>query len=369
MSETRHNYNENDQNSADHWDTRGLGIAGLKGGAGPLGWPAVLFLIFLFVLVGVHIESLNLTEMVKTAIAPLTVLLAVGGAPLLLLIADRADQNPNRQADTLEKCSMLISLVTTFAIVSILVHVLLPIGQARDLAGVTSVCLIILLPIALLRIRAIISFIDRLGRSSDPSPPLPTKARRLAWVVDLLSSGLVVLIVVWLLAPRIERLATTAWPESVTLWTSIIVVYYVYQVIAIRAWGRTLGQQLVHVRIVSSRNGERPRLVIIMIRTLIPALTGYFYLLLPILGSSTSSLMNSKTIPYLISFGFALSMIVLIVGVASLAWLREIHPRGQGLLDLITKTVSIPHPRVHRMPQTEGPDDSQRQHAERAPRE
>ncbi len=351
MSETRHN--ENDQSSEDHWDTRGLGIAGLKGRAGPLGWPAVLLLLFLFVLVGVHIESLHLTEMVKVAIAPLTVLLAVGGAPLLLLIADRADKNPNRQATTLEKCSMLIALVTTLAIVSILVHIILPVGEARDLAGVTSVCLIILLPIALLRIRAIISFIDRLGRSSDPSPPLPTKARRWAWIVDLLSSGLVVLAIVWLLAPRIEGLATTAWPESVTLWTSIIVVYYVYQVIAIRTWGCTLGQQFVRVRIVSARNGGRPRLVTIMVRTLIPTLTGFLYLLFPILASSTSTLMSSKTIPYLVSLGFALSMIVLIVGVASLVWLREIHPRGQGLLDLITKTVSIPHPRGQSKLQTE----------------
>ena len=359
-------HSENDHRSAIDWDTRGLGIAGLKGGAGPLGWPAVLFLFFTFVLVGVHIDSLNLTEMVKTAIAPLTVLLAVGGAPLLLLIADRADQNPNRQATTLEKCSMLISLVTTLAIVSILVHILLPAGQARDMAGVTSVCLIILLPIALLRTRAILSFIDGIGRSSDPSTPLPAKARRWAWVVDLLSSGLIVLAIVWLLAPRIERLATTAWPAPVTLWTSIIAVYYVYQVIAIRTWGCTLGQQLVRVRIVSSRSGERPRLVTIMIRTFIPTLAGFFYLLLPILGSSTSSLMDSRTMPYVISIGFALSMIVLIVGVASLVWLREIHPRGQGLLDLITKTVSIPYPKGQSRSQTEQPDGSQAQRADSA---
>ena len=358
-----HHY-EKDNSSAIDWDTRGLGITGLKGGAGPLGWPAVLFLFFAFVLVGVHVDSLNLTEMVKTAIAPLTVLLAVGGAPLLLLIADRAEQNPNRHATTLEKCSMLIALVTALAIVSILIHILLPVGEARDVAGVTSVCLIILLPIALLRTRAILNFIDSMGRGRDPSTPLPTKARRWAWVVDLFSSGLVVLIIVWLLAPRIEGLATTAWPESVTLWTSIVVVYYVYQVLAMRTWGRTLGQQLVRVRVVSSRSGERPGLARIMIRTFFPTLAGFFYLLLPLLESSTSSLMDSGTLPYVVSIGFALSVIMLITGVASLVWLREIHPRGQGLLDLITKTVSIPHPKRQSTPQTGGPDGSQGQRTE-----
>ena len=99
-------------------------------------------------------------------------------------------------------------------------------------------------------------------------------------------------------------------------------------------------------------------------RTLIPTLAGYFYLLLPIFGSSTSNSMNSKAMLYFVSIGIALSIVVLTLGVISLVWLREIHPRGQGLLDLITKTVSIPHQREQSTPQTEMASDSQRRSAE-----
>ncbi len=76
--------------------------------------------------------------------------------------------------------------------------------------------------------------------------------------------------------------------------------------------------------------------------------------------------MNSKTILYLVSIGFALSIVVLTLGIVSLVWLREIHPRGQGLLDLITKTVSIPHQREQSTPQAEMASDSQRHCAESA---
>ena len=240
VSETCHK--EDEQNSMNHWDARELGIAGLKGRAGPLGWPAVIFLIFLFTLVGVNIESLEVEDMAKLAIAPLTVLLAVAGLPFLKFIAkyvdqaDSTDTNPIKQATSLEKLSMLISIVTTLPVISILVYVLLPIGQARDIAGSTSVCLIVLQPIVLLRIRSIIAFIDNLGSSSDPIPPLPRKAHRWAWIVDLLSSGLVVLPLTLLLALGIRPLTTTIW----VLWTSITGVYFGYQVLAIVIWGRTL---------------------------------------------------------------------------------------------------------------------------------
>ena len=340
--------NEQEDASDSGWDTRGLGIRGLHGRADPLGWPSVIFLFLAFVVIGVSVDSLRLTKTLSLAITPLTVLLTVGGSPLLRLIADRASQEKGRDFTTLEKCSMLIALTTTIAIVLILVHVALPSGQFRDVVGVTSACMILLLPIVLLRAKAILRFVKDIGRDMNPDPPLPARANRWAWVVDTAVSIPVILVVTWLLAPRIEQASNEAWPGLVTFWTALVLFYCIYEVASLRIWGRTMGQWLVRVRVAASEDGERPSIARITLRTLLVTLPLFFYLLLPFMQSSESSLIENRVFSYVVVVGFSIAMIFLLLGVISLVWLREIHPRGQGLLDLVSKTVSVPHPRRQR---------------------
>ena len=65
------------------WETQDLGWRALRESAKPIGWPVYLIAVAVVLLVKLYEDSLQLADALKVAVAPLTVLLAIGSLPLL----------------------------------------------------------------------------------------------------------------------------------------------------------------------------------------------------------------------------------------------------------------------------------------------
>ena len=315
---------------------RQFGLAALSPYAKPFNWPIILALAVAYGVIHYNIDSLKLTQALKLAMTPLAGLIAIG---LYDLLKTRVE--PKAPQKNVDKAAAWITSLASLTILFILVHVAIPEGDIRDALGAVSAVLFIATIVLFLLARNISDFNTRHWEGSDTYPPARYP---LAWLIDaiivIVSSTLIgaaVILFVNLVCD--DRYGANA-PVTLSI---LAAVTWIYQVAAIRLWGCTCGQRVVRVRLVTATSDlDRPGFVRVALRTLLPLAPFYaFYMLIYFEGEGSVNLDDGAL--RLVFGGIAvLAALGLLLGNLSIAILRNMHPQGQGLLDLIAKTVVLP---------------------------
>lgn len=317
-----------------------FGWKALEGYASPFNWPIVALLVVVFVATLTGVENLELTDSLKLAVTSMTVLLA---ADLLGLVSTRVEPQPTRSRRT-DRVFSWIQASASVAIVSILVHVALPAGNARDLLAAVSAVLVLATILLVFRPRNIVEHRPRLVPEDGAYPPTRFP---LAWTVDLVMSTAISIILGSLIVVAKNAVSEEIYdPKEFATFSLVCCSAYIYQIVTIRMFGCTYGQRLARIRVVTERQLRRPKLSTIALRTLIP-IASVYTLVLAISLEATGAVNEENGVWYsAFVVGAVFLMLLNAIGFLSLVFFRNIHPRGQGVIDLITKTVVMPADKV-----------------------
>ena len=315
---------------------RQFGCAPLKDYAKPFNWPIFLGLAAAYIAIHYNIDSLKLTQALKLAMTPLAGFIAIGLFDLLRMRVE--PQLPLRNVD---KAATWITSLASLTVLLILVHVAIPVGDIRDTLGAVSAVLLLATILLFLLARNITEFNTRHWEGNDVYPPARYPW---AWLVDAIMVATLSILV----AVAVGLVANLACDDHYDLGAPatlsiVTAVSYVYQVASISLFGYTYGQRLAKIRVVKATEDlRRPSLLRTGYRTFLPLAHFYaFYMLIALEGEGNISLDGG--IPAFI--GGAVSLLAalgLMLGSLSIVILRNIHPQGQGLLDLIARTVVLP---------------------------
>lgn len=120
------------------------------------------------------------------------------------------------------------------------------------------------------------------GGVSDPSAsratlPAPVARRAVARLIDFTLGGVAFVGLTFVVALNAGRPADGTGVMLVAIGVTFLVVF-VYEVVLVAVWGRTLGKQLMGLVIVRAVDGGRPGLVRALLRNLLPTvlLIGFF---------------------------------------------------------------------------------------------
>ena len=352
------------------WTTDGLGWSALRDSAQPIGWPVYLIAITVIVLLALYRESLKLTQALQLAVAPLSVLLAIGSLPLLKQLVtsglpddvESAESMPGGAPNTADELVARVlgslAILASLNILSILLYVALPRGQVQDTLGLLSVALLLAIVIFSLKIPALTRWQRLYGvENAAPDASVPSTGGKFAWVLDLAICAIIVVIVplVWGAVTSVSPI-TLLQDSPMIFWISTVVPCYLYQLISVRVWGQTLGQRTAWTRVATAVSGTPLGLWRTSLRILIPmSPVSLFYLVLLLVASDNSGSEDSF-LSYALDWTAAVFMISILLGVLSNILIRNIHPRGQGLLDLVMRTVSVREQVRREQPSEESPE-------------
>ena len=326
--------------AAEEWDDRCVGWKGLWARLLPFVVLVVLLLYVLFYVIWIHRESLSLDEALKIALV-LPGALVVFDLPQ---VRGAFAKSPNTATPAEQKLAGWIRRAAVANVISILIHISLPDGDAKHAIGALSALslLAILISIGIgQRVALLIEEAER-RRQSDPLP-LPPKAPTHGWVYDVL---------VWCALAFLAIVATAMLSLVVgvendgtrsLIWcTTTMGFYFVYCIVGVSYRDGTIGHQKAGCRVVRQTTGDRVGLARSALRALM--LIGPVHCLLAY--SSVASLEGAPNNPgflfQLLELSAVVSMLVLIsAGALGHIVLRDVHPRGQGVVDLCTGTLSV----------------------------
>ena len=343
-----HDASDAQHGAAEEWDDRCVGWRGLWSRLLPFCVLAVLFLYFLFYVSWIHRETLNLDETLKFALALPSALLVFGRPQIRSLFAidgpqhitTRSEQN---LADWIRKGAMASLLMILF-------HIALPEGDVKHAIGSLSASMFVALVISIGLGDIIVTLMDESDtrRQTDPLP-LPPKAPTHGWIRDVL---------VWIAIAFVAIIVTAVLSVIVGLdnegtrnliWCTMAMSFYVlYYVVSVSYGGGTIGQRKAGSRVVRQTTGSHISFARAVFRALL--LNVPMYCLLAY--SSVASLHGESSDPSFFYQVVELSAIVsllLLVSVGALGHtvLRDVHPRGQGVVDLCSGTMSVATPQAH----------------------
>ena len=341
--------------AAHEWTTQGLGWSALRESAQPIGWPGYLIVVAVMILLSFYQDSLQLTQALQLALTPLTVLLAIGSLPLLrqlvtMGISDTLESAeaipasaPKTVGEVATSVSGSLAILASLNIFFILLYVALPQGELRDTLGILSAAWLFALVIFAVRIPALIRWQKEFGVGDrEPDSRVPSTGGKHAWVIDFVICIVIVGLVpvVW---GTMSSVSTTNRIQSspVAFWAATVAPCYLYQLLSVGIWGRTVGQRAALIRVVRAANGRRVGWSRASLRILLPMAPVYLFYLLLLLGSSDSTRSEVPFLSFALGATAVVFMLSIMLSILSNILVRNLHPRGQGVLDLIMRTVSV----------------------------
>ena len=314
---------------------RQFGLSALSPYVKPFNWPIVLALAAIYGVIQYNIDSLKITQALQLAMTPLAALIAIG---LYHILQKRVE--PQSSLQDVDRAAAWITTLASLTVLFILVHVAIPEGDIRDVFGAVSAVLFMATVVLFLLARNISELSSRHWEGSDVYPPARYP---LAWLVDgavVVGLSIVVAAAVTAVNLVFDGLYSLGAPATLTI---IAAVTFLYLVISIAVSGGTYGQRLAGVRVVTAtRRLDRPGLLRIAFRTFLPLALFYGFYMLVYLEDEGSVSLDDGLLRYVAYSVAVLAALGLLLGNLSIAVLRNMHPQGQGLLDLIAKTVVLP---------------------------
>ena len=300
----------------------------------------MLFLSIAVSLTWEHLDSLRLAKTFPHTLNFMYGMLAVGVLPLIRKLLGIARDDP-REAQV-DDVSAWIAAAVIPAIISIQTYLALRTGFAQDLAGVISVSLVLLSVVILFKCASIRRFLNDEQQEHREYRGIPSVHQRFAWALDLLTwivLSLAITLALWVLwqIPFMDQIELSApW-----IWTIVFALNYALYIMSQVLSGYTVGQSVLHVRVVSTVNGLKPAYWIILLRSTIPVIPIFVLILLQLCDYGQRPGDGDGPLDFVYTASAGTVLVILIVGILSLGFVREAHARGQGLLDLMFLTASI----------------------------
>ena len=236
--------------------------------------------------------------------------------------------------------SVFLLLATVFALSALLLPTLQT-KMARDIAAMVTISSLLAAIVWALLSTTIVNLVSQLfGPQIDNYPP---RASNLPWMMDL--AVWIFLTITTLLIVSVFIQSSDDGEQHLPLYPWLIAasVCFVYQWIGTSLFGGTIGQRVCHVRILMQITGARLSLLYSLFRTLIvtaPALSIFTLVYL----DSIDSVSHVGGIGYYSVYAaIVVFLIGMIVGGFSMVLIRTEHPRGQGVVDLLLRTISVPY--------------------------
>ena len=320
-----------------------LGMRGLTGTHGGLFVLLIIPVAVVVSLVSAHVDEQRLDGALDVAVNPLSVMLALGGLFLIAKLAglniaggDGADEAITNRIATLVTGA---SGITLFAII---VHRLLPEGDGSRMLGAFILILVLFCFAVLVAGRRVIGHCEKLNSAQRVKSRTLPFLQKSAWFVDVVAwvSHILLAALIWYLAMRASGAQTVA---STYFWVLVTgtAMFHATQICLLGFRGLTLGHLLAGVRVVDSRTGEPMGWKQAAVRTSVPVACFYIFLLFELdypLGMDA----DVDGVKYLALITASATVIAVLLASFMSYWLlREIHAHGQGLLDLMSRTVTV----------------------------
>ena len=331
------------------WHTNGFGKDGFRGSGEPLGWPAILILSTAAYLAWTHSDSIQISETLPQA---LNFLYVVAGISILPLI--RAQLQQERPAGSVvDEAATWLAKLAIPSIVLVWVYELFDhspaldgslkqkLNLAHDIMGVASIVSLLLILFVIFKCASIRRYLDKDYAYRNPYATVPPSSRRFTWAIDASVWMLVAAVSFFLVKTVGIAVDSIGNLSAVWLWTIAFGICYLFHISCLVRCGYTVGHKFQRVRVVSVPSQTKPAWWISFLRTMIPVLPiycfGYFRTRFPdrILGQ------GGGLIDHLYNASAGAAIVLVVVGLFSIGMVREVHLRGQGILDLMFRTVSV----------------------------
>ena len=328
------------------WPAHERGLAGLRDWADPLGWKLMTPLLAVGTAVYWFHDELHLKKSLTLAVTPLTALLAVAIVPWIISLMhslsaegkdkttdDESVQNPE------DRAKLGLAAVALLNITLILVYVALPPSEPRTLIGTLSVAFLLYLLAIVISGRRTIPMLLA-GPRPEPTDGAPLPRQRFAWVIDLLLLSALVVVTGAALALASGLLSLELSTLFWLWWGFGMAIYFLYYVLSLSICGRTFGQKRMRIRIIRW-GGDEIKWGRALLRTILGGASTISFILVSAMPDSAdlgASPLAFKFLYYGSLIGFGINFIL---GCMSLAIVRDLHPKGQGVLDICTDTLSI----------------------------
>ena len=319
------------------WDREGLGWSGFLTSDRLLlklwGWLG-LGVITVVAVGSIVADPERLTEMLKLAVTPLAVLFGFS-AQSWPEASSRVDPSPGAAATERRLALFLLGTAGAGSIIVILVHIVMPEGSFRYLTGIAATALAVSLVLLAARRRKVLNYLDELEERPTAIADhfrkrqvMETWAKPVDWLIySLLTYAIGEL---W---PRLVMAAGFYEPGDAVVgagWLlAIAAALFLYQLVTVGAWGCTLSHRMAGTRIVAADNGNRLNwrrsagraaifgMPLLLTYAVVVALSSRFGLL--------ASEIMTAAIPVMASFYLA----------------AAVHPRRQGIHDLVARAVPM----------------------------
>lgn len=321
------------------WDSRGTGLQGFRGRADPIGWPRIFLsvaAIYLAYVVWISVDTLAVAIILLSAEFFLV--------SLLVIEVTRMDRS-YRGTSTAERYSslsvawLLLLLVTT-PIVGVTIRFYFIEDSSltvlsRFAAALMAISLIFYIFFPML------SGQKKRGGKTDRLDGLPRSSHKwsqaidvVVWVAITLASAVLWALVCQCGAPRTDG----SLPYGIFVLAGI--GCYAYQ----SRRRSTIGQRLTRVEVVSARTGRPLGSIHNALRTLVLLLPLFSANILIVTSARTGLNTDSIETDVLAVSAYMLLVFWMVVGTFSLALVRDVHARGQGVLDLMTRSFARHRP-------------------------
>ena len=313
------------------WNDNGLGWAGLRRRTGPIGWPTILIGLTIVVVASALHESTAVTRG----------LTATGFLALAALVHkawQMHDQHlRNELRGTLDATDALYLVLLLATAVSTTVYFRVS-DDIREDVVTLPLFITALTVICFIRIHRISESMAHEPDVDHARDELPKSTYRWSLAVDAVVWLLVAVAVTTLVA----LLAEFAIPMSDATYVSlaaaaIAVSCFAYQVLMVQVLGYTLGHKVAGVRMRSTPDGGQVGLLLSAFRTWLLMIPLFVACALVAFSADGSSL-NARPAHVLEDLAAGTLVVWIVLGSISVVWIRDLHPRGQGLLDLLTRT-------------------------------
>ncbi len=317
------------------WDESGLGWRGFPRSNQPpirlWGWWG-LFSVCAVAVVAMRIDPQQMEDMLKLAVTPLAVLFGLGAQPWLDALDVGGRVSGERAKLRIITHALLVGSGAG-SIVLILVYVAMPAGLPRDAIGVTATALVVASILLIARRRKVLVYLKEF---SDDLSPVEEHERSSTenWApladVALYSVLSFVGVLLWVpLALYLGPFGAGSGFGYGGQFSTVAFVLFLYQLVTVGKWGRTLNNRMSHTTLVSTITREKPNWAHAAARATV--------FVAPLLGTY---LFSGIAISW---FGFEAHEVLWPLGPLGVVFYGAVamHPRRQGVYDIVARTVAV----------------------------
>ena len=326
---------ETDPPRDDDWDESGLGWRGFPRSDQPpirlWGWWG-LFSICAVAVVAMRIDPQQMEDMLKLVVTPLAVLFGLGAQPWLDAL-DVGGRVAGERAKLRIITHALLVGSGAGSIVLILVYVAMPAGRPRDSIGVAATALVIASILLIARRRKVLVYLKEFNDNLSPVEEHErSSTENWALLADIALYSVLSFVGVLLWVPAALYLGPFGAGSGFGYggqFSTVAFVLFLYQLVTVGKWGRTLNNRMSHTTLVSTITREKPNWAHAAARATV--------FVAPLLGTYVFS---GIAISW---FGFEAHEVLGPWGPLGAVFYGAVamHPRRQGVYDIVARTVAV----------------------------